>query len=68
MAQMGARELIIMVKCPTCGWNMKKRTESELGGFVFGHYYCKDICPTTITVKSPTKWMVDTGRWKSEPL
>jgi len=57
-----------MVKCPTCGWNMQKRTESELGGFVFGHYYCKDMCPTTIAVKSPTKWMVDTGRWKSEPL
>jgi hypothetical protein len=68
MAQMGARELIIMVKCPTCGWNMQKRTESELGGFVFGHYFCESFCPTTIKVKSPTKWMVETGRWESEPL
>ena len=61
-------ELIIMVTCPTCGWEMEKRSEYESGGYVFGHYFCESFCPTTVKVKSPTKWMIENGRWKSEPL
>jgi hypothetical protein len=53
-----------MVNCPTCGWEMEKRREYETGGIVFGHYFCKYDCPTTLLFKSPTKWMMETGRWK----
>jgi len=47
---------------------MEKRSEYESGGYVFGHYFCESSCPTTVKVKSPTKWMIETGRWESEPL
>jgi len=56
-----------MVDCPTCGWKMTHRKEYETGGYVFGHFIC-EFCPTTVKVKSPTEWMIETGRWKSEPL
>jgi len=59
-----------MVLCPTCGWPMKLRKEYETGGYVFGHFFCDSIkaCPTTVKVKAPTEWMLETGRWESEPL
>ncbi len=62
--------MICMVDCPTCGWKMTQRREYETGGFVFGHFVCESVkaCPTTLKVKSPLDWMVETGRWKSEPL
>jgi len=49
---------------------MKLRKEYESGGYVFGHFFCDSIkaCPTTVKVKSPTEWMLETGRWESEPL
>ena len=52
-----------MVKCPTCGWGMKKRKEYEMGGYIFGHYECNDICPTTVKIKSPLEWMKEKGKW-----
>jgi len=46
---------------------MVKRKEYEMGGYVFGHFVCKagaiEACPTTVQVKTPTKWMRERGRW-----
>ena len=45
---------------------MKLRKEYETGGYVFGQYFCnssigtKNACPTTIQVKAPTLWMMET--------
>ena len=56
-----------MVNCPTCGWSMKMRKEYEMGGFVFGNYYCASgiggNCPVTVQVKAPAKWMREKGKW-----
>jgi|TARA_R110002012_G_C11631403_1_gene609850 hypothetical protein len=49
--------------CPTCGWGVILIKEFEEGDLVVGHYKCRD-CPIHIEIKSPTKWMIETGRWE----
>jgi hypothetical protein len=48
---------------------MKRRKEYAMGNYVFGHYICDGIrpCPTQATIKSPIKWMIETGRWIDVP-
>ena len=46
---------------------MKMSKEYEMGGFVFGQYYCASgvhgKCPTTVQVKAPVEWMREKGKW-----